>query len=112
MAKQHTLKKSDIPPKYSVESADFINKLIQRQPASRLGHKSGIDELKNHPWMAKYPWKQLENKKIISPMNSKYFGPTGTDRFNDYDEAVNQYKLLQRADQKIDIFGGYFFSMA
>lgn len=38
-------------------------------------------------------------------------GPTVTDRFNDYDEAVNQYKLLQRADEKRDIFVGYFFGM-
>lgn len=42
LSKQHALKKKDIPPKWSMESADFINKLIQRQPTSRLGNKSGI----------------------------------------------------------------------
>jgi serum/glucocorticoid-regulated kinase 2 len=45
---------------WSIESADFINKLIQRQPTARLGNKLGIDELKQHPWFYKYPWKQLE----------------------------------------------------
>jgi hypothetical protein len=43
-----------------MESVDFINKLIQRQPAARLGNKSGVEELKQHPWFAKFPWKQLE----------------------------------------------------
>lgn len=33
-----------------------------------------------------------------------------TDRMDEYDEAVNQYKLLQRTDQKVDIFAGYFYN--
>ena len=36
-AKQIFLKKSDLPEGWSVEAADFINKLLQRKPANRLG---------------------------------------------------------------------------
>jgi serine/threonine protein kinase len=42
LSKQHTIKRKDLPDDWSPESADFINKLIQRQPTNRLGHKSGI----------------------------------------------------------------------
>ena len=29
---------------------------------------------------------------------------------DEYDEAVNQYKILERAEQKKDIFSDYFHS--
>jgi serum/glucocorticoid-regulated kinase 2 len=85
LAKQHALKKKDIPSTWSIESADFINKLIQRQPSARLGNKSGVEELKQHPWFVKYPWKQLEDKKLVSPFKTKYMGPHATDRQEEYD---------------------------
>lgn len=105
LSKQHSLKKKDVPPGWSTESADFVNKLIQRQPASRLGSKSGVKELIEHPWMKKYPWKTLVEKKLASPLQKKANLTTTTEKLNEYDEAVNQYKILERAEQKKDIFG-------
>jgi serine/threonine protein kinase len=35
--KQICLKKSDLPPGWSMEAADFINKTLQRKPSNRLG---------------------------------------------------------------------------
>ena len=37
MAKQTAIKKQDIPEGWSIEAADFVNKLIQRRPKARLG---------------------------------------------------------------------------
>lgn len=37
LAKQAVIKKPDIPDGWSMEAADFINKLIQRKPMMRLG---------------------------------------------------------------------------
>jgi len=39
LAKQVEIKKNQIPDYWSVEAADFINKLIQRKPENRLGSK-------------------------------------------------------------------------
>lgn len=39
LSKQHGLKKKDAPCGWSVEVVDFINRLIQRQPNTRLGYK-------------------------------------------------------------------------
>lgn len=36
-AKQVRIQKDAIPDNWSVESADFINKLLQRKPTNRLG---------------------------------------------------------------------------
>ena len=41
LSKQVQLKSGDIPDDWSYESADFINRLIQRKPENRLGY-SGI----------------------------------------------------------------------
>lgn len=66
LAKQVQLKSSDIPDDWSYEAADFINRLIQRKPESRLGF-TGISELKSHPWVKDLNWKKLLAKDIESP---------------------------------------------
>ena len=42
LSKQHAVKKKEIPADWSLESADFINRLILRQPSNRLGSKNGV----------------------------------------------------------------------
>lgn len=37
--------------------------LIQRKPSKRLGY-NGPTEVKNHPWLADFPWEDLYNRKI------------------------------------------------
>lgn len=37
-----------------------------RNPEKRLG-TNGIDEVKNHPWLADLDWKGIHNKAIKSP---------------------------------------------
>lgn len=58
LSKQVSIKKSEIPKGWSIEAADFINKMIQRKPENRLG-KTGINELKEHPWFDNFPWDDL-----------------------------------------------------
>ena len=61
---QFIISKDNIPERWSFDAADFINKLLQRKPANRLGLRSA-KEVKEHPWIKKYPWNDLYNKKII-----------------------------------------------
>jgi hypothetical protein len=76
MAKQAQVKKNQIPKGWSVESADFINRLLQRKPANRLGLR-GPTEVKEHAWFKYFPWKELYLGKIESP-----FIPNGVDNFD------------------------------
>ena len=82
MAKQAQVKKSQIPKDWSLESADFINRCLQRKPSFRLG-LGGTSEVKEHSWFKYFPWKDLYLKKIepsFIPSSKenfdyKYFSP-------------------------------------
>ena len=76
MAKQVQVKKKQIPKNWSIDSADFINRLLQRKPANRLGLR-GPTEVKEHPWFKAFPWKELYLGKINAP-----FIPKDGDNFN------------------------------
>ena len=60
------IKIDELPFKWSPKAADFINQLLQRSPEKRLGH-NGIEDIKNHPWLADIDWKNIENKTARSP---------------------------------------------
>jgi len=63
LAKQVQIKRHEIPPGWSIEGADFINRLIQRKPTNRLG-LNGPNEVKNHPWLRNFPWEDLKRQRI------------------------------------------------
>ncbi len=73
LAKQVVIKKKEIPEGWSIEIADFINKLLQRRPVARLGW-GGAEEVKSHPWLRDFPWDKLTDKELVSPFKefSKY----------------------------------------
>ena len=70
LSKQVVISKEEIPKGWSIESADWINRLIQRKASNRLGFR-GATELKEHSWFKYYPWKDLYLRKIISPFIPK-----------------------------------------
>ena len=62
IAKQvYISRKYDEVSDWSNEAIDFINRMIQRKPAQRLGY-NGPSEVKSHPWFKDFPWKKLEDK--------------------------------------------------
>lgn len=40
--------------------------MIKRKPVERLG-ANGHKEVKSHPWLKNFPWKQLEDKRLMAP---------------------------------------------
>jgi hypothetical protein len=55
-----------LPEGWSIEAADFINKLLQRKPANRLGINSP-SEVKNHIWLKEINWQEIIEKKAVAP---------------------------------------------
>ncbi len=56
-----------MPSGWSIEAADFCNKLIRRKPSNRLGFYLGAAELKCHPWFAGFDWAGLYNQTMKAP---------------------------------------------
>ena len=55
------------PPDISPDARSLMTGLLQRDPSRRLGH-NGADEIKRHPFFAKYiDWNRLLAKKIQPP---------------------------------------------
>ena len=76
LARQIVIKQHEIPNGWSKEAADFINNLIQKKPAFRLGSK-GINQIKQHKWFNGFSWKDLYNMQIESP-----YIPSAEDNFD------------------------------
>ena len=66
LTKQAHIDYDDLPDNFMIESADFVNGLIQRKPKKRLG-KNSINELFDHPWLCDFDWENLKKKNLKSP---------------------------------------------
>ena len=63
LSKQIFLGKKDLPDDWSLEAADFTNKLISRRPYERLGASGPLD-VKRHAWLRNFPWKGYSRKLL------------------------------------------------
>ena len=87
IATQFIIPNEKIPKEWSSDAADFINKLLQRKPANRLGLRSA-KEVKEHPWIKKYPWNDLYHKKII-PSFKPPIGDNFDKKYCNQEEKLN-----------------------
>lgn len=51
----------------TADCQDFISKLLEKDPAKRLGTKDGIREVLAHPWLADIDHEKLLKTKIEAP---------------------------------------------
>ncbi|CAD8203573.1 unnamed protein product [Paramecium octaurelia] len=111
LAKQAVIKRQEIPPGWSLEAADFTNKLLQRKPQNRLGN-NGPDEVKEHPWFRDFSWEKLLTKQIIAPFipngNEDNYLPSDSRR--DSDDSINEeQQIMLRRNSVQNLFNGYDF---
>ena len=67
LSKAVLINEDNISSGWSQESADFINKLLERKESKRLGCKEGAKELMKHHWLKYYPWDELKSKTLLAP---------------------------------------------
>ena len=107
LTRQAEIDYDDLPNGFSNETADFINRLIQRKPKNRLG-KDSINEVICHPWFNNFDWENVEKKKIKAPyvpklgdnFDKKYClqsNKIGTD-------TMERYKKIMMEDNYNSIF--------
>ena len=106
------IRRNEVPSGWSLEAADFVNKLIQRKPVNRLG-LNGPAEVKEHAWFKSYNWQQLESKLIKPPFvpppgdnfDAKYTNSDWKD--NNTETMRQQSQMLRRASVQA-LFNGYY----
>ena len=74
---QAKITKEEMKDGWSIEGVEFINALLERSESKRLGYHHGVKELKEHPWLKYYPWKDLSKKILPAP-----FVPENIDNFD------------------------------
>lgn len=72
-----SLNKDTIPKDWSLECADFVQQLLEIDPKKRLGAQ-GIEEVKGHPWIKYFNWKDLYLEKLKAP----FIPPIDEENFN------------------------------
>jgi len=59
----------DLPSKsISKEAKDLLTKLLNKDPAKRLGTFGGAEEIKQHPWFKSVNWSDVLDKKVEPPI--------------------------------------------
>ena len=66
--KNINLNENNMKEKFSIDAADFVNRLLRKKNKQRLGSR-GIDEIKNHKWFEYIDWNSIEYKNIDSILN-------------------------------------------
>ena len=111
--KQARLNEGEIPHTWSLESADFINKLLKRKPNKRLGYH-GIKELKSHVWMRDINWNALKRKELVAPFipysNRENYDKNYCEKIEDIGRATQaRYKEYTESELFKDAFKGYTY---
>ena len=60
-------KEADLPSYISDCAKDIIRRLIDKNPAERLGSTDGANEVKAHPFFQNIDWKKLYKKQVMTP---------------------------------------------
>ena len=109
---QVEIKEDDIPIGWSIEAANFFNKLLIREPQNRLGF-NGINDIKNDEWFSGINFKELYKKKLKSP-----YKPISEENFDrkycNYEEknslmTLERYKEIMNSNIYEKIFINYTY---
>jgi len=69
----------------------LISRLLERNPAKRLGSVNGIEEIKQHEWCEDIDWDMIYHKKITAPwkprLDKSNFDPEYTQLPLNFDES-------------------------
>ena len=86
--------------------------MLQRKPVNRLGY-NGINEIKEHPWLKYYPWKDLYEKNLEAP-----FSPRSQDNYDKKycegpdkigNDTLERYQNYYKSEALNEIFMNYSF---
>jgi len=108
LSKQVKIKFEQVPRGWSLEAADFCNRLIQRKQINRIGY-NGPQEVKAHPWLRGFGWEAMFEKKIDPPFqpnpNADNFDKRHIMKEEENPADINPMALRRNSIQQM--FDGY-----
>ena len=111
--KQAKIHKDEIPNTWSLDSMDFINKLLLRKPNKRLGY-NGVNEIKKHKWLNEINWNRLFKKELRAPFipnpNRENFDKGHCEKIEAIGEdTMERYREYAASDLFEDVFKNYTY---
>ena len=113
MSRQIFIDEEMIPLGWSEESADFINRLMERKDNKRLGYYNEL-EIKKHPWFFDIDFDELVNKRLNAPFLPKINHDNYDKKYCEEIEKVGYETNYRYEEYKVnehykDIFYGFTF---
>ena len=110
--KKINLQEKDMPKDFSIEVADFINRLLEKKSNQRLGSR-GIDEIKDHSWLEDIDWNGIELKNLDESQIP--FIPFLKDEDKDIQDIndnkkIDKYNAILEALNRENIFNNFYFN--
>ena len=110
MENQFSMKRHAVPEGWGIESADFINRLLVKNPKARLG-ASGTKELKNHCWFRGFNFNDLYMLKIKSPIDVKNLKHNVLIKPIDKETYKRYNKIMKSHDYKTEFKNFFYFNL-
>ena len=112
--KNINLNEDNMRKNFSIDAADFVNRLLKKKNKQRLGSR-GIDEIKSHKWLEDVDWTSVEYKNIdtkdigIIKILNKYNGKNKDIEDIDFKSQIDRYNSILNKINKENIFKNFYF---
>ena len=113
--KNINLNANNMKEKFSIDAADFVNRLLRKKNKQRLGSR-GIEEIKNHKWFEDIDWNSIEYKNIdteeIGIVNILKENENKNKNIEDinFKNEIEKYNSILNKINKEKIFKNFFFN--
>ena len=113
--KNINLNENNMKENFSIDAADFVNRLLRKKNKQRLGSR-GIEEIKNHKWFEYIDWNSIEYKNIdteeIGIVNILKENENKNKNIEDinFKNEIEKYNSILNKINKEKIFKNFFFN--
>lgn len=76
----------------SEEVKDLITKMLEKDPANRIGTEKGVEEIMAHPWFDGFDFEKLENKELEPPFIPKL--SESLDDVSNFDDEFTEQEIV------------------
>ena len=113
--KKINLDENNMRKNFSIDAADFVNRLLRKKNKQRLGSR-GIDEIKSHKWLEDIDWTSIEYKNIdtndigILKILKRHNNINKNIDDKNFKNKIERYNSILNKVNKENIFENFYFN--